>query len=250
MSGHNKWSSIKHRKAAQDSKRGAAFDKIIRELVVAAREGGADPAANYALSSAIEKAKQANMPKDTMEKAIKRGAGGTDGANYQRMLYEGRGPGGTALIIAALTDNRNRTVADIRHIFSKHGGSLGENGSVSWMFQRKGLLVLQGEYDEDALLEACLDAGAENYRVDGDRVEVYCGPDDFHAVREWFNSSDAYEVVETELAMVAKDEVEVTEGREARKLLRMLEAFEENDDIQNVYSNWSMSDELIEQATR
>lgn len=244
MSGHNKWSTIKHRKAAQDSKRGALFNKIIRELVVTAKEGGADLATNFALASAVDKAKSANMPKDTMEKAIKRGAGGSSGEIYERLTYEGRGPGGTVMIIQTLTDNKNRTVADIRHIFSKHGGTMGD--SVGWMFERKGLLVLKGTYDEDGLLEACMDAGADNYRVDGGNTEIFCAPGDLNAVVAWFKGNDKYEVSETDLAMVAKEEVEITSEAGAKRLLRMLDAFDENDDVQVVYSNWSMSDELIE----
>ncbi len=244
MSGHNKWSSIKHRKAAQDTKRGALFNKIIRELVVTAKEGGADLSTNFSLAGAVDKAKAANMPKDTMEKAIKRGAGGTSGEIYERLTYEGRGPAGTCMIIQTLTDNKNRTVADIRHIFSKHGGSMGD--SVGWMFERKGLLVLKGTYDEDDLLEACLDAGAENYKVEGENTEVYSTPEDFNEVCRWFKGQSKYEVLETDLALLAKDEVEITDEKGARRLLRMLEALEDNDDVQAVYSNWSMSDELIE----
>jgi YebC/PmpR family DNA-binding regulatory protein len=249
VSGHNKWSSIKHRKAAQDAKRGAAFNKIIREIVVAAKEGGDDLTSNYALSSAIERAKGANMPKDTMEKAIKRGVGAGSGENYERLTYEGRGPAGTALIVTTLTDNKNRTVADVRHLFSKYGGTLAENGSVSWMFERKGLLTLKGEgLTEDELLEACAEAGAEDFRVDGEVVEVYCDPNDFAAVREWFKGSGKYKVEDTDLAMVPKDQVEVTDPRGAKTLLRLIDALEDNDDVQKIYSNWSMSDEMIEAA--
>ncbi len=249
MSGHNKWSSIKHRKAAQDAKRGAAFNKLIREIVVAAKEGGADLASNYALSSAVERARAANMPKDTMDKAIKRGAGAGSGENYERLNYEGRGPAGTALIVTTLTDNKNRTVADVRHLFAKYGGSLAENGSVSWMFERKGQLVISGEgLTEDEMLEACAEAGADDFRFDGEVVEVYCKPNDFAGVRAWFKQSDKYEVVETDLAMVPKEQVEVTDVRGARTLLKLIDALEENDDVQKVYSNWSMSDEMIDQA--
>lgn len=249
MSGHNKWSSIKHRKAAQDAKRGAAFNKIIRELVVAAKEGGADPSSNFALQSAIDKAKGSNMPKDTMEKAIKRGAGAAGGEDYQRITYEGRGPGGTAFIIEVLTDNKNRTVADIRHVFSKHGGSLGETGSVGWMFERRGVLVVKGgAMNEDQLMEACLEAGADDFKLDGEVAEVYTAVQDMQAAKRWFKENAVYVVESAELAMVPKDSVEITDAAVARKLLRMLDALDDNDDVQNVFSNWSMSDELVEAA--
>ena len=249
MSGHNKWSSIKHRKAAQDAKRGAAFNKLIRELVVAAKEGGADPATNFALSSAIERAKGANMPKDTMEKAIKRGAGESGGEDYQRISYEGRGPSGTAFIIETLTDNKNRTVAEVRHIFSKAGGQLGETGSAAWLFDRKGLLVVKdGPLTEDALMEACLEAGADDFKVDGEVAEIYTAVEDLQTVRQWFKDSGKYEIERAEPAMVPKDPVEITEVSMAKKLLRMLDALDEQDDVQNVFSNWSMSDELVEEA--
>lgn len=249
MSGHNKWSSIKHRKAAQDAKRGAAFNKIIRELVVAAREGGDDPATNFALASAIDKSKAANMPKDTMEKAIKRGAGNADGDSYERLTYEGRGPLGTAMILMTLTDNKNRTVADVRHIFSKHGGQLAETGSVSWMFERKGMVTVKAAgLSEDDLLEACAEAGADDYKLDGDVAEIYCSPEDFVAVREWFKESSKFTIEGNDLAMVPKEQVEVSDASSAKKVLRLMEALEDNDDVQTVYSNWSMSNELIEEV--
>jgi len=249
VSGHNKWSSIKHRKAAQDAKRGAAFNKVIRELVVAAKEGGADPATNFALASAIERAKSVNLPKDTLEKAIKRGAGELGGESYVRTSYEGRGPGGAAFIIEVLTDNKNRTVADIRHIFTKHGGQLGETGSVGWMFERKGLLVVKADsFDEDALMEACLEAGADDFRVDGEVAEIYTALEDLQGARGWFSESATYAVQSAEPALIPKDQVEITDKKSARKLLRMLDALDECDDVQRVFSNWSMSDELVEEA--
>lgn len=249
MSGHNKWSSIKHRKAAQDAKRGAAFNKIIRDLVVAAREGGGDPASNFSLANAIDKARASNMPKDTMEKAIQRGAGESGGENYERLMYEGRGPAGTAMMVSVLTDNKNRTVADVRHIFSKHGGQLADNGSVSWMFERKGMITLKAEgISEDDLLEACAEAGADDFKFDGEVAEVYCDPDSFAEARAWFKGSKKFSVESNDLALIPKEQVEITETNDARKVLRLIDALEENDDVQTVYSNWSMSDELIEQA--
>jgi YebC/PmpR family DNA-binding regulatory protein len=248
VSGHNKWSSIKHRKAAQDAKRGAAFNKVIRELVVAAKEGGSDPATNFALASAIERAKGANMPKDTLEKAIARGAGEMGAAEYVRITYEGRGPAGVAFIIEALTDNRNRTAADIRHIFTKHGGQLGETGSASWMFERKGLIIVKdGSLEEDTLMEACLEAGADDFKVDGEVAEIYLAVTDLQAAKNWFKAN-GYTVESAEPALIAKDVVHITDAGAARKVLRMLDALDENDDVQTVFSNWSMSDELVEAA--
>ena len=249
MSGHNKWSSIKHRKAAQDAKRGAAFNKLIRELVVAAREGGGDPATNATLASVIERARASSMPKETLERAIARGAGAGSAENYERITYEGRGPAGTAMIVLTLTDNRNRTVADIRHIFAKHGGSMAENGSVAWMFQRKGQITVRGSgMTEDALLEACAEAGAEDFKLDDEVAEIYCAPEDMAAVRAWFKSSDKFKLESAELAMIPKETVEVADENGARKLLKLLDALDEHDDIQMVYSNWSMSDELVEKV--
>ncbi|MCH7471907.1 YebC/PmpR family DNA-binding transcriptional regulator [bacterium] len=249
VSGHNKWSSIKHRKAAQDSKRQAVFNKIIREVAVAAKDGGADPSINSSLAAAMEKAKTANMPKHTLEKAIKRGAGGGGEEIFTHAAYEGRGPAGTALIVSVLTDNKNRAVADIRNIFSKHGGALGENGSVSWMFARKGMLIVNADaLSEDDLLEACAEAGAEDFRIDGEVAEIYTDPDDFAAVREWFSNSERYKMQSFELAMVPKETVEVTEEGSARKLFRLLDALDDNADVQSVYSNWSMRDDLVEKV--
>lgn len=249
MSGHSKWSTIKHRKAAQDAKRGAAFNKIIRELVVAAREGGGDLKTNASLATWVEKARGAGMPKETMERAIQRGAGGGSGENYERNTYEGRGPGGVALIVMTLSDNKNRTVADVRHAFAKHGGQMAENGSVSWMFERRAVISISGSaLNDDALLEACAEAGAEDYRIDGDEAEIFAQTADFATVREWFAKHGKYKVENADLAMVPKETVEITDEDAARKLLRLIEALEDHDDVQVVYSNWSMSDELVEKA--
>ena len=249
MSGHNKWSSIKHRKGAQDAKRGALFNKIIRELVVASKEGGADPSVNFALAGAIEKAKASNMPKDTMERAIKRGAGGSDTETYERLTYEGRGPAGTCMIVYTLTDNKNRTVADLRSIFKKGGGELGMDGSVAWMFERKGVILLEGgDFTEDELLEACMEAGAEEFKHDGEEIEVYAQVEDLEIAKQWFRDSDKFTMKSSDVAMVAKDAVEITEASDAKKVFRLLELFDENDDVQTVYSNWSMSDELMDQV--
>ncbi|MDQ3024712.1 MAG: YebC/PmpR family DNA-binding transcriptional regulator [bacterium] len=252
MSGHSKWSTIKHKKAANDAKRGAAFNKIIRELVVAAREGGADPKNNAALESVMVKARSAAMPKDTIERAILRGAGGGGGENYERLTYEGRGPGGVAMIVTTLTDNKNRTVADLRHAFSKNGGQLAENGSVSWMFERKAQVLVKAAggdmLDADELLEACAEAGAEDFKLDGEGAEILADPVDLVQVRQWFTDNAKYEVQESDLAMIPKETVEITAADEAKRILRLLDTLEDHDDVQNVYSNWSMSDELIEQV--
>jgi YebC/PmpR family DNA-binding regulatory protein len=249
MSGHNKWSSIKHRKAAQDNKRQAVFNKLIRELVVAARDGGADIKNNAALEALVDKCKAASMPKDTMERAIARGAGNTGGENYERMTYEGRGPAGVALIIDCLTDNKNRTVADVRHLLSKHGGSLGENGSVAWQFERKGVLTVDASgHDEDGLLMACAEAGADDFKFDGEAAEIFCDVSALQSAKQWFMSNGDFKVNSADIAMVPKDIVEVTDEADAKRLLRLLDALEENDDVQNVFSNWSMSDELVESA--
>jgi YebC/PmpR family DNA-binding regulatory protein len=249
MSGHSKWSTIKHRKAAQDAKRGAAFNKIIRELVVAAREGGGDLRTNASLATWVDKSRAAGMPKETMERAIQRGAGAGSGEHYERSTYEGRGPGGVALIVMTLSDNRNRTVADVRHTFAKFGGQMAENGSVSWLFERRAVINIKGgNLTDDALLEACAEAGAEDYRIDDEEAEIYAQAADFATVREWFAKSGKYNVDNADLAMVPKETVEITEEDVARKLLRLIEALEDHDDVQIVYSNWSMSDELVEKA--
>jgi YebC/PmpR family DNA-binding regulatory protein len=252
MSGHSKWSTIKHRKGAQDAKRSAMFNKIIRELVVAAKEGGADPKNNAPLEAVMIKARAAAMPKDTMERAIARGAGAGGGENYERLTYEGRGPGGVAMIVACLTDNKNRTVADVRHIFSKNGGQLAENGSVSWMFERKAQIVVKAgggdTLDADELLEACAEAGAEDFKLDGDTAEILADPADLVQVRQWFNDNAKYEVQESDLAMVPKENVDITSAEDAKRILRLQDALEDHDDVQVVYANWSMTDELIEQV--
>jgi YebC/PmpR family DNA-binding regulatory protein len=251
MSGHNKWSSIKHRKGAQDKKRAAAFNKIIRELVVAAKEGGGDVKSNATLAAAVDKAKAAAMPKETMERAIARGSGAGSGENYERLTYEGRGPAGTAMIVFTLTDNKNRTVADLRHIFTKSGGSLAENGSVSWMFERQAVVQVKaakGELDEDELMMDAAEAGADDCRIDGDLADIYADPAGLVEVRDWFAASPKYELVSSDLAMVAKESVEVTDESDARRVLRLLDALDDNDDVQTVFSNWSMSDELIEKV--
>ena len=197
----------------------------------------------------MEKARSAGMPKDTIERAIQRGVGAGSGEHYERIMYEGRGPAGTALIVMALTDNRNRTVADVRHVFTRHGGQLAETGSLSWMFERRAVITVRADVlDEDSLLEACAEAGAADFSLEGETADVFASAEDFAAVRDWFRQSGKYRLESADLAMVAKDTVEVTDEDAARKLLRLIEALEDHDDVQTVYSNWSMSDELVERA--
>lgn len=246
MAGHSKWSQIKRKKAAEDSKRGRLFSKLIREITVAAREGGGDPDGNPWLRTAIENAKAANMPKENIEKAILRGTGELPGARLEEVTYEAYGPGGVAILVQAVTDNTNRTVADVRRILERHGGHLGSSGSVAWNFERRGELILDAtRYDEDAALEAALEAGADDLERMGDTYVVTTDPASFHAVQEALRER-GIEIVEARLAMVPKTTVRV-EGRDAEKLIALLEALEEHDDVQNVYSNLDIDDALLAQ---
>jgi YebC/PmpR family DNA-binding regulatory protein len=246
MAGHSKWSQIKRKKAAEDSKRGRLFSKLIREITVAAREGGGDPDGNPWLRTAIENAKAANMPKENIEKAILRGTGELPGARLEEVTYEAYGPGGVAILVQAVTDNTNRTVADVRRILERHGGHLGSSGSVAWNFERRGELILDAtRYDEDAALEAALEAGADDLERMGDTYVVTTDPASFHAVQEALRER-SIEIVEARLAMVPKTTVRV-EGRDAEKLIALLEALEEHDDVQNVYSNLDIDDALLAQ---
>lgn len=244
MAGHSKWSQIKRKKAAEDSKRGKLFGRLIREITVAARDGGGDPAANAWLRTAIDNAKAANMPKDNIEKAILRGTGELPGTSYEEVSYEGYGPGGVAILVQAVTDNTNRTVADVRRLFERYGGNLGRDGVVAWNFERKGQLLLDGgRYDEEVALEAALDAGAEDLQREGDAYVVITDPTDFHAVQDALRSH-GIEIMEARLVMIPKSTVQVG-GREAERLVGLLEALEDHDDVQNVYSNLDMDDALL-----
>lgn len=244
MAGHNKWSQIKRKKAAEDSKRGKLFGKLIREITVAAREGGGDPEGNPWLRTAIENARAANMPKDNIEKAILRGTGELPGASYEDVTYEGYGPGGVAILIQVVTDNTNRTVAALRHILERQGGNLGASGSVAWNFERVGqLLIDSNRYEEDAALEAALEAGAEDLQPEGDAYVVTTDPSGFHDVLHAMRAS-GIEIMEASLVMVPKTTVRV-EGREAEKLVALLEALEEHEDVQNVYSNLDIDEALL-----
>jgi YebC/PmpR family DNA-binding regulatory protein len=245
MSGHSKWSSIKHKKGAADAKRGKLFTKLARAISVAARDGGGDPDGNPALATAVQKARDASMPKDNIQRAIDRGAGaGSDSAAIERILYEGYGPGGAAVLVEALTDNRNRAGAEIRFAFSKHGGSLGEPGSVAWIFEKKGAVVVDaGRYGEDDLI-AAIDAGAEDVREDGERLRVLCDPGDLRAVREALEGTGV-EVESAAIATEPKSTVEV-KGHDAERLLRLLDALEDQDDVDEVFANFDIPEDVLE----
>jgi YebC/PmpR family DNA-binding regulatory protein len=244
MAGHSKWSQIKRKKAAEDSKRGKLFGRLIREITVAAREGGGDPDGNPWLRTAIENAKAANMPKDNIEKAILRGTGDLPGASFEEVAYEAYGPGGVAILVQAVTDNTNRTVADVRRALERHGGRLGSSGSVAWNFERKGqILIDASRYDEEAALEAALDAGADDLELEGDAYVVTTDSSSFHEVQESLRDG-GIEIMEARMGMLPKTTVRV-EGREAEKLVVLLEALEDQDDVQTVYSNLDMDEALL-----
>jgi len=245
MSGHSKWSSIKHKKAATDSKRGKIFTKLIKEITVAARMGGGDDSANPRLRSAIIAAKNVNMPKDNIERAIKKGTGDLEGVHYEESIYEGYGPGGAAVLVESLTDNKNRTVAGIRSIFGKNGGSLGESGCVSWMFDKKGYIVIEsGATDEDKLMEVALDAGAEDIKEDNGNFEVITDPGDFEAVKEAIDKASIAYVV-AEVTMLPQNTTDLT-GKEAEQMVRLMELLDDYDDVQKVYTNADIPEEIME----
>ncbi len=244
MAGHSKWSQIKRKKAAEDSKRGKLFGRLIREITVAAREGGGDPDGNPWLRTAIENAKAANMPKDNIEKAILRGTGELPGASFEEVTYEAYGPGGVAILVQAVTDNTNRTVAAVRHVLERYGGSMGSSGSVAWNFDRVGqLLVDATRYDEETALEAALNAGADDMESEGESYVVTTSPSEFHAVQEALRGG-GIEIAEARLVMNPKTTVRV-EGRDAEKLIALLEALEDQDDVQHVYSNLDIDEALL-----
>jgi YebC/PmpR family DNA-binding regulatory protein len=246
MSGHSKWAGIKHKKALVDAKRGNLFGKLARVITVAAREGGGDPDHNAALAQAIVKAKDANMPHDNIDRAIKKGTGeGSDAETYHHLTYEGYGPNGVAVYVTALTDNKNRTAADIRYIFDRVGGKLGTDGSVSWIFERKGVIFVDAEgVDEDELMMVAIDAGAEDVLAEGDTFEIRCDVADFMNVRRGLEEAGiAY--TSAELTMIPKNTVALDES-DARKTLRLLDALEDNDDVQEVYANFDIPDEVME----
>jgi len=244
MSGHSKWSSIKHKKGAADAKRGKLFTKLARAITVAARDGGPDPEGNPALATAVQKARDASMPKDNIQRAIDRGSGvGADAEAIESILFEGYGPGGAAILVEALTDNRNRASADVRHAFTKHHGSLGEPGSVAWIFEKRGVVVVDGErYDEDDLIVA-IDAGAEDVREDGEQLRVVCEPTDLGAVREALEAAGV-EIESADVRMEPKSTVMV-KGTEAEWLLKLVDTLEEHDDVNAVHANFDVPEEII-----
>ena len=246
MAGHSKWANIKHRKGAVDAKRGKVFTKLIKEITVAARLGGGDPAANPRLRSAIASAKSVNMPKDNVERGIKKGTGELEGVNYEEILYEGYGPGGVAVLVECMTDNRNRTVAEIRSFFSKAGGNMGESGCVAWMFDKKGSILVDKEnVEEEKLMDLAIEAGAEDVVDDGNVFQVMTAPEDFDAVRESLEGEEVA-FIEASVSMIPKNEIEVPDEKTATQLMRLLDNLEDCDDVQNVHANFDISDEIME----
>lgn len=249
MSGHSKWSTIKHKKGRADAARGKLFTKLIREITVSAREGGGDEQSNPRLRAAVTAAKTANMPADNIKRAIQRGTGELPGVTYEEVQYEGYGPGGAAVLLQTLTDNRNRTTPEVRHIFAKHGGNLGENGCVSWLFTRKGMLLIARTdgLDEDALLERALEAGAEDFDTeDSDYFRVYTAPEELHIVKDKLEA-DGVEVESAEFEM-APSTTQKLEGKQAQQMIRLMDAFDDQDDVQNVWANFDIDDEEFDNA--
>jgi len=245
MSGHSKWATIKHKKSAVDAKRGKIFTKLIKEITVAARIGGGDQASNPRLRTVVLKAKDVNMPADNIKRAIQKGTGELPGVNYEEFAYEGYGPGGVAVLVEVLTDNKNRTVAEVRHIFSKHNGNLGENGCVAWMFQTRGLIAVAKEkVEEDRLMELALEVGAEDVQDGGDTFEVTMDPADFEAVKKSLEEA-GLELSLAEITKIPSTTVRL-EGKEAEQMLKLLAALEDNDDVNAVHANFDIDDEVIE----
>ncbi len=245
MAGHSKWANIKHKKAANDKKRGKLWSKLIREVTVAAKEGGGDLESNPRLRLAVDKAKGANMPADTIDRAIKRGAGGLDGDNYEEIRYEGYGPGGTAVMVDCMTDNRNRTASEVRHAFTKHGGNLGTDGSVAYLFVKKGIISFAPGVDEDAIMEAALDAGADDVVTNDDEsIDVFTTPEDFSAVKAAMDAA-GMEAVNAEVTYDATTKAELDQEG-AEKLMRLVDTLEDLDDVQEVYSNAEISEQIME----
>jgi YebC/PmpR family DNA-binding regulatory protein len=244
MAGHSKWANIRHRKAAQDAKRGKIYTKLAREITVAAREGGGDPEKNPRLRAAIEKARKFNMPKENIERAIKRGTGELQGESYEEITYEGYAPGGVAVIVKCLTDNRNRTASEVRHVFSKHGGNLGTSGCVSYLFERKGVITVPAaNFDEETVMMAAIEAGAEDVVNEGEKFVIYTQPGELESVRKGLVDA-GIEVEEAKLDLIPTTTTRV-EGETAQKVLKLLMALEELDDVQEVYSNFDMPEEVM-----
>ncbi len=249
MSGHSKWHSIKHKKAAKDAKRGKLFTKLIKDITVAARDGGGDPDLNPRLRRAIEKAKAANMPADNIERAIKKGTGELPGVTYESVIYEGYGPSGVAILVYAYTDNKNRTVAEIRHIFSKKGGSLAGAGSVAWQFNKKGLIVVdKDQINEDDLLEVVLEAGAEDMKTEGSFYEIYCDVSNLESVRQALDDK-GIKYQSADITMLPTTTVRITDEHIAKQILNLMETLEDHDDVENVYSNFDIPEEIMEKIS-
>lgn len=246
MSGHSKWHTIKHKKGALDAKRGKIFTKLIKEITVAARTGGSgDPDVNARLRKAVSDAKGQNMPNDTIDRAIKRGTGELEGVNYDEITYEGYGIGGVAMLVETMTDNRNRTVAEIRHLFSKNGGNLGEAGSVAWMFDKKGLIIVdKGAKSEDELFELAIEAGADDLQEEGDVFEIYTAPENFHSVDQALREAGIEPQV-SELSMIPQNYIKL-EGNDAKQMLKLYDAIDDNDDVQKIYANFDIDESEME----
>ncbi|MCL1925987.1 MAG: YebC/PmpR family DNA-binding transcriptional regulator [Syntrophorhabdaceae bacterium] len=247
MSGHNKWSSIKHKKGKADAQRGKIFTKVTREIIAAAKSGGGDPDGNARLRAAIQAAKAVNMPNDNITRAIKKGTGDLEGVSYEELMYEGYGPNGVAVLVKVLTDNKNRTVADVRHIFTKYNGNLGETGCVNWMFTKKGTIAVSKDgVDEEKLIENALDLGADDVEndLDSQEYEVHCEPEAFEEIKKGLDERK-FKIITAEIAMIPQTTVRL-EGKAAESMLKMMNALEESDDIQNVWANFDISDEDLE----
>jgi YebC/PmpR family DNA-binding regulatory protein len=246
VAGHSKWAQIKHKKKATDAKRGQLFSKLTRAIIVAAREGGPDPAGNLALANAVEKAREASMPKENIERAIARGAGASaEGAAYEAVTYEGYGPAGVAVLVEALTDNRNRTASEVRHIFARSAGSLGESGSVAWLFERRGEVLVDGAADEDEVMMAAAEGGADDVEREGSSIQIVCAPERLRAVREAIEAA-GIAVESTQLTMEPKSTVTIEDEATAQKLVRLMDALEESDDVQDVYANFDIPERVLE----
>jgi YebC/PmpR family DNA-binding regulatory protein len=245
MSGHSHWAGIKYKKAAADAKRGKVWSKVARMIIVAAKTGGGDPTANLSLRYAIDKAKAANMPKDTIEKAIKKGTGETEGTSFEEVLYEGYAPGGIAIMVEALTDNRNRTTPEIKRLFERYGGSLGTGGCVNWMFSKKGLITVStADTDEEQLLEIALNAGADDMENTGEVYEITCDPAAYEKLKDALKEKEIPTQV-TEISMVPQNTIPVNDEGTAKKTISLMDAFEDHDDVQNTYANFDIPDEII-----
>lgn len=243
MSGHSKWSTIKRKKAKIDAQRGKIFTRLAREIIVAARQGGGDPDGNIRLKAAIQRAKEANIPNENIIRAIQKGTGELGGSNYEEIIYEGYGPGGVAVMIEIMTDNRNRTAGEIRHIFSRNGGSLGESGCVAWMFQEKGLIVVEKEgnkLDEDDLMLLAIDSGADDFKTEDDSFEITCEPGELQKVKEALEQAGV-KIAVAEVTMIPQNTVKL-EGKEAEQMMKLMDTLEDHDDVQNVYANFEIDD--------